>query len=347
MGIRPSREVSSGSARKPSSEGPRNSKIALLLRLLAAIDEGRYGFEELKERIDGERPPSTRTVRRYLATLSEAGFPWYYDRESGTYKFEGGYSLRRLELSSNELFGLLALRGIATSLGGNIGASIDEVTGKLAHVSGRSASEAAARPSLRVHLADPQLDPERSAAFELLQKAQREHQSVRFAYVDKNGKVSDRHVDPYGFVVSGGRVYVVTQDRARGDRRVFALDGISNVRPSPQRFTMPDDFDIEAFAARSVSGIMHGDATVEVTVVFSPVVARAAKAERVVRERRIEDRPDGSVAITYGVSDTLELIRWALKWGAEAEIVAPLQARERAREIATAVARLYANEAER
>src|SRR5271170_7194159 len=103
------------------------AKIALLLRLLAAIDEGRYGFEELKVRLDEESPPSTRTLRRYLATLAESGFPWLYDRATGTYRFESGYSLRRLELSGNELFGLLALRGIAASLGGNIGASIGEV----------------------------------------------------------------------------------------------------------------------------------------------------------------------------------------------------------------------------
>ncbi|MBD5604429.1 MAG: hypothetical protein IAI48_04995 [Candidatus Eremiobacteraeota bacterium] len=107
---------------------PKTPKIALLLRLLAAIDEGRHTLESLKTRLDPEQPPSTRSVRRYLATLADAGFPWRYDREAGTYVFENGYSLRRVELSGNELFGLLALKGIATSLGGNIGASMDEMT---------------------------------------------------------------------------------------------------------------------------------------------------------------------------------------------------------------------------
>ena len=314
------------------------AKIALLLRLLAAIDEGRYGFEELKAHLDDERPPSTRTLRRYLATLAESGFPWLYDRASGTYRFESGYSLRRLELSGNELFGLLALRGIAASLGGNIGASIGEVTEKLAHVSDGSAT---AKPAVRVHLSDPQLDPERAAIFELLQRAQREHQSVRFEYVDKNAKRSTRHVDPYGFVVSGGRIYAVTHDRLRGDRRVFAVDGIANVRLAPQRFTVPDDFDIEAFAARSVSGIMHGDLTTRVTVRFSALVARAARADRIVRERAIEEGPEGGVTIAYGVADPAEFVRWVLKFGAEAEIVAPEEVRALAREIAISVAALY------
>jgi len=316
-----------------------SAKIALLLRLLAAIDEGRYGFEALKTRVDDERPPSTRTLRRYLATLSEAGFPWYYDRAAGTYRFESGYSLRRLELSGNELFGLLALRGIAASLGGNIGASIGEVTDRLAQQSDHAGTTG--KSAVRVHLSDAQLDPQRAELFELLQKAQREHQSVRFDYVDKNGKRSARHVDPYGFVVSSGRIYAVTHDRNRGDKRVFALDGISDVRLAPGRFSVPEDFDIEAFAARSVSGIMHAERSTRIGVRFSAVVARAAKADRIVRERTIEDGADGSVSIVYTVADQAEFVRWVLKFGPEAEILAPPSARALARRIAGSVAALY------
>jgi len=319
-------------------------KIALLLRLLAAIDEGRHNLESLKARIDADHPPSTRTMRRYLATLLEAGFPWQFDRDSGRYVFEHGYSLRRLELSGNELFGLLALRGIATSLGGNIGASMDEVAEKLTRVAGRGTAKAAAKPAVRVQLADPQLDGERSAIFEQLQKAQRDRQSVRFAYVDKADRRSQRHVDVYGFVVSGGRVYAVAHDRGRGARRVFALDNVAEVRIAPQRYSIPDDFDLESFAAGSVSGIMHSGIRTTVTVRYSPVVARAARAERVVRERTIRDGPGGSVEIDYRIEDASEFLRWVLKWGAEAEVVAPAGVRAEALALARAIVARYALE---
>jgi predicted DNA-binding transcriptional regulator YafY len=316
-------------------------KIALLLRLLAAIDEGRHSLDGLKARVDPEHPASTRTMRRYLATLLEAGFPWRYDRKTGAYVFEGGYSLRRLELSGNELFGLLALRDIATSLGGNIGASMDEMAEKLTRVAGRSTTRGAAKPAVRVHLADPQLDAERGAYFEVLQKAQRDRQSVRFAYVDKAGKRSQRHVDVYGFVVSGGRVYTVAHDRSRGAQRVFALDNVSRVKIAPQRYSIPDDFDLEAFAARSVSGIMHSEVVTTVTVRYSRVVARAARADRVVRERTIRDAPDGGVEIDYLVEDSNEFVRWALKWGAEAEVVGPPQVRAAAAALARDIVARY------
>ncbi len=281
-------------------------------------------------------------MRRYLATLAEAGFPWQYDRESGTYVFEHGYSLRRLELKPSELFGLLALKGIATSLGGNIGASMDEVAEKLTHVAGDKSARATAKSSVRVHLADPYLDGERSAYFEELQRAQRDRQSVRFAYVDKAGKRSERHVDVYGFVVSGGRVYAVAHDRTRGAQRVFALDNVSGVRFAPQRYSIPDDFDIEKFAATSVSGIMHADEITRVKIRFSPVIARAARADRVVRERTIVELPDGGVEIEYAVADPSEFVRWAMKWGAEAEIVEPAAVRSAAATLAREIVARYA-----
>ena len=316
-------------------------KIALLLRLLAAIDEGRHTLASLKLRIDAENPPSTRSVRRYLATIAEAGFPWRYDRPSGTYGFDAGYSLRRLELSGNELFGLLALRGIANSLGGNIGASMDEVAGKLTAVAGAGTSRASAKSAVRVHLADPHLDGERSANFDLLQRAQRDRQSVRFSYTDKAGKASERHVDLYGFVVSGGRVYAVAHDRGRGAKRVFALDNLSRVRIAPQRYSIPDDFDIEGFAARSVSGIMESGDSTRVVVRYSPVVAGAAREDRVVRERTLTELPAGGIEIAYVVSDPAEFVRWAMKWGAEAEILEPATVRSAALLLAREIVRRY------
>jgi proteasome accessory factor B len=316
------------------------SKIALLLKLLAAVDEGRYGFEALRRHLDPENPPAARTLRRYLAELATAGFPWYYDREAGVYRFERGYSLRKLELSNDELFGLLALKGIANSLGGNIGASIEGIAKRLTRVAG-SSSARAEQPTVRVQIADPQLDPEREAIFRTLRGAQLDRQSVRFSYVDKRRRNSKRHVDPYGFVVSGGRVYLVAHDRGRGAKRVFALDAIAAARVSPQRFNLPADFDIEAFAARSVSGIMHGDATLLVRVRFSPVVARAAAADGIVRERTIAEGLDGFVEIEYAVADADEFVRWTMKWGAEAEILSPPAVRVSAATLAREILRRY------
>jgi predicted DNA-binding transcriptional regulator YafY len=310
---------------------------------LSAIDEGRFSFEQLKDRIsEGEHRPSTRSLRRYLAVLADAGFPWYFDRATNTYRFSDGYSLKRLELSSSELFGLVALRAISASLGGAIGTYVDEVTAKIVGSSGSGAKERMqAPPNVAFRLSEINLDEQGERVFGLLSSAERSSRSVSFTYQDKEGNRSKRVADPYGFIVNGGRVYCVAFDRDRRDKRVFAVDNISELSVLAQTYTKPTNFSIEDFASSSISGVLHSNATTEVRVRFASRVAKAAIAARVVAERAIDRRSDGSVEIAYNVADVDELARWVLGWGAQAEVIAPESVRVRVRMLIAEIAAKY------
>lgn len=306
-------------------------KIVLLVRLLNAIDEGRYSFESLKDRIaEGGKRSSTRSLRRYLAVLSDAGFPWYFDRTTNTYRFAGGYSLKRLDLSSGELFGLVALRSFGASIGGAIGQSIDEITEKLLGSTGRGTQAKAEAPTpFAFRLAEIRLDEAGERAFSIFAAGERTSRSVSFVYSDKEGATSDRTVDPYGFIVSSGRIYCVAYDLGRRDKRVFAVDNVTEPKLTARTFVKPADFDVEAYAAASISGVMHGAQTTPIRVRFEPRVAKAAIAARVVAERAVSRGDDGSAEIVYSVADVDELVSWVLGWGAQAEIVEPPEVRER------------------
>ena len=313
------------------------------MRLLNAIDEGRHSFEDLKERIREEgKSPSTRSLRRYLAVLSDAGFPWYFDRPSNTYRFADGYSLKRLDLSSGELFGLVALRSFGASLGGALGASIDEITEKLVGTAGRGVRDRVRAPSpVAFRLSELRLDESGERAFALLSAAERSSRSVHFLYEDKDGHQTARTIDPYGFIVSSGRIYCVAFDHGRKEKRTFAVDNITQPDVLAKTFTKPNDFNVEAFAAASISGVLHGNEIADVRVRFDARIAKAAIAARVIAERRIDKREDGTVEITYHVADTDELVRWVLGWGAQAEVIAPLAIRARAAHLASEIAARY------
>ncbi len=319
------------------------SKVVLLVRLLNAIDQGNHSFEDLKERIaESGRRPSTRSLRRYLAILSNAGFPLYFDRPANAYRFADGYSLKRLDLSSGELFGLVALRSLGASIGGTIGASIDDVAEKLVGSAGsgvRARIEAGSPVAFR--LSEIRLDERGDRAFALLSSAERASRSVRFAYRDKEGKPSTRTVDPYGFIINAGRVYCVAHDHTRRDMRTFAVDSVSDPVVLARTFVRPNDFSVESYAAASISGVLHGDETTAVRVRFAPRVAKAAIAARIVAERQLKQRRDGSVEIVYQVADVDELVRWVLGWGAQAEIVSPRAARARIATLAKEIAKKY------
>jgi predicted DNA-binding transcriptional regulator YafY len=321
-----------------------DSKVVLLVRLLNAIDQGQHSFESLKDRIaEGGRRPSTRSLRRYLAILTNAGFPLYFDRAANAYRFAGGYSLKRLDLSSGELFGLVALRSLGVSIGGTIGASIDEVAEKLVDSAGRSArARVEAGSPVAFRLSEIRLDERGERAFQLLSSGERASRSVRFAYRDKEGKESTRTVDPYGFIINAGRVYCVAYDHTRHDKRTFAVDNVGDAVVLSQTFIRPSDFNVEAYAAASISGVLHADETTEVCVRFAPRVAKAAAAARVVAEREVRQNEDGSVEIAYQVADVDELVRWVLGWGAQAEILTPPTARTSIAALAHQISAKYA-----
>jgi len=325
-------------------ERPSEPKIVLLVRLLNAIDEGRFSFDDLKDRIaEGEQRPGTRTLRRYLAVLAEAGFPWYFDRATNRYRFSGGYSLKRLELNSSELFGLVALRSLGATLGGTIGTYVDEVTAKVVGSTGTGVKARLETPSsVAFRLSEIRLDDEGERIFGLLSSAERSSRSVSFTYQDKEGVRSKRLADPYGFVVNSGRVYCVAFDHKRKDLRVFAVDSISGTKVTTKTFVKPASFNVEDFAASSISGVLHSGQTTAVTVRFAPRVAKAAAAARVVAGHAIAQREDGGVDITYDVADVDELARWVLSWGAQAEIVRPAAARKRILQLAGDIESIYA-----
>ncbi|MDQ2872919.1 MAG: WYL domain-containing protein, partial [Candidatus Eremiobacteraeota bacterium] len=267
---------------------------------------------------------------------------WYFDRASNTYRFADGYSLKRLELNGSELFGLVALRAISASLGGAIGTYVDEVTAKLVGSANRGVRERVEAPSpVAFRLSEIRLDEQGERAFATLSAAERSARSVAFTYQDKDGNRSQRVADPYGFIVSGGRVYCVAYDHDRNDKRTFAVDNVSELSMRPQTFVKPAGFNVESYAAASISGVLHSDATTEVRVRFAPRVAKAAAAAHIVADRSIEKRPDDSVDITYHVADSDELVRWVLGWGAQAEIISPTVLRDRVRMLLAEVASKY------
>ena len=302
------------------------------MRLLNAIDQGRHSFEDLKDHIaEGGRRPSTRRLRRYLAILADAGFPLYFDRAANVYRFADGYSLKRLDLSSGELFGLVALRSLGASIGGTIGASIDEVAEKLVGSAGSRRARAESKPARRSRFGSPRSASTSGASAP--SRCSRRPSAARAACASpiaiRRATRSTRTVDPYGFIINAGRVYCVAYDHTRRDKRTFAVDSVERTgRPRAERSFGPRDFNIEEYAAASISGVLHADANDRGARRFAPRVAKAAAAARDRRRARGGAPRRRSVEIVYRVADVDELVRWVLGWGAQAEILDPPEARD-------------------
>src|SRR5207249_8865057 len=121
----------------------------------------------------------------------------------------------------------------------------------------------------------------------------------------------------------------------RGAVRIFAVERMRSVELTRTRFDVPASFDAEKYLA-GAWGILRGD-LVTVRVVFARGLARYIRERVWHPSQKLRDLPDGRLEMALQVADTLEVRRWLLGYGIEAEVVAPGHLRERLRVEAKAI----------
>lgn len=98
--------------------------------------------------------------------------------------------------------------------------------------------------------------------------------------------------------------------------------------------------DIDYAASLAATFDLEADAPVQATIRFSPSVAKQATARHIGVIQSTKPQADGSTVLTIGSRNLRDLIRWALSWGPDAEILAPPELRSMTRkELAQALAR--------
>ncbi len=165
-------------------------------------------------------------------------------------------------------------------------------------------------------------DGEGTAFRALLKEAARSRTRCRIRYLKPDdSEPGEREVDPYAVVYGSGKWYVIGYCHLRSDIRAFRVDRVLEAEAMDVGFAEPDDFD----PADYVSGgrVFRSDAEEEVVVRYSEVVAPW------VREHGpVEELGDGCVAVRFTTADPGWVVRHALQYGSEAEIVEPLDVRE-------------------
>ena len=198
-----------------------------LLKLLGLL-EGRIDWtaEELSLRLE----VTARTIRRDIARLRGLGYPVEaMSGPGGGYRLGSGGKLPPLLLDDDEALAVaLGLRVSATTAVGGLEDSSLSALAKLEHV---------LPARLRSRLEDisdattSTLGPSRTEAdhsvLALVAATIRKGERLRLGYIDGEGTVTRRHVEPVRLVHTGRRWYLVLFDLEREDWRTFRLDRVS------------------------------------------------------------------------------------------------------------------------
>lgn len=179
------------------------------------------------------------------------------------------------------------------------------------------------------------------AALKQISQAIGEKRTVEFAYQSySGGALTSRKMDPYGLVFRGNAWYVIGHCHKRREVRTFRLGRISGLRVTGGVYEYPAGFSIERHLENSWQ-IFQGSET-DVKIKFSKKVAPLITEHQWQKDQRITKNRDGSIMFTTTVKGTLEIMRWALSWGREAEFIEPEELRRDMALVSSGMSAIYA-----
>lgn len=278
---------------------------------------------------------TTRTVRRYVATLQDMGIPVEpMAGRTGGYWLRPGFRLPPLMFSTEEAIGLsIALLTAHATREEELPQPVIRALAKIERVLPAALGDqinairdVMSLPGSRYPRSDEFPIP---AVLATLAQATLTHHSCWFRYGRPNGEESARTVDPYGVVVINGRWYLHAWCHLRKGTRTFRIDRIRRVDLLPEEFAMPPG--IDPVRAVTASLAMSRDSWEIEIIVAAPIdeVQRWLESHFAV----LEPLADGRTLLTSG-TDNLAWFSWrVLTMPFDLEIVKPHELRDTMRQM--------------
>jgi predicted DNA-binding transcriptional regulator YafY len=327
-----------------------------LIKMLKAVDflakPGGATMQELGEELEVDR----RTAYRIRETLEELGFPLYDDTSNldgkKRYRFEESYlkklpnmKVPELNLSLSELIALYFIRGNGKLFSGtDIERNIESAYSKLdAFMPEGLAKNLEKVKTLFVSSSKFAKDyRDKQEIIETITDAIFREQTCQVEYHSfYDDKVKGFKIDPLRFFERDGGLYLFVRTTKYGDIRVLAVERINNLIMSETTFSQPENFDPDALLDNAFSIVY--DEPVDVKIRFSSEVARYIKERCWAKEQIITDNADGSVVLNLKTSGWTDVKKWILSFGAEAELIEPMELRNELMEITTKLAYVYSS----
>jgi predicted DNA-binding transcriptional regulator YafY len=312
---------------------PRNAEVIRQWTILREIERARGGvtIDDLASLCD----VTTRTIRRDLQALEEAGFPLFDDRtaDDGRTRWHlNGQALKGLAagLTLAELCALHFSRTLLESLSGTpFRDQVESAFDKL---------ESALTPHMRQFL--DQLPRVIAAKADLTRggvpgsgtsrqqpivaRALEATLHLRQATMTYYSKSSERTktylVHPYRLAYAQGALYLLAYVSEYAEVRTFAVERIQEISLLEERFTPIEELPDAAFP-HSLG--VHSGPPERVEIEFQPAVADYVRARQWHASQAVSDAPAGGVTVTLDVCLDRALTSWILSFGPFARVVSP------------------------
>lgn len=159
-----------------------------------------------------------------------------------------------------------------------------------------------------------------------------QHRIVEIEYQSSNDPFAKiRKIEPYGIVFYHSSIYIVAaahEDTSENRIRNWKLDRFSRASALDEFFKMPEDFDLEEHVSRGL-GIFAGTHAKPFRIRIQPKAISWLSEDPWHPEQTIEKQDDGTAILTVPGVNEMEIIPKVLQLGVLAELLSPLEAREK------------------
>jgi predicted DNA-binding transcriptional regulator YafY len=308
---------------------PRNAEVIRQWTILREIERARGGvtIDDLATLCD----VTTRTIRRDLHALEEAGFPLYDDRsaDDGRTRWRvNGQAFKGLAagLTVSELCALYFSRTLLESLAGTpFRDDVESAFEKLASVLTPHMRQfldqlpriIAAKPDPLRRKVDARQHPIVARALE----ATLHQRQANLTYFSKSsGRTKTYLIHPYRLAYAQAGLYLLAYVPEYGEVRTFAMERVEDLSLLEERFTPIEDLPTEAFP-HSLG--VHSGPPEHVELEFQAAVADYVRAREWHPSQRVEQDEAGVLRVTLDVCLDRALESWILSFGPFARVVAP------------------------
>jgi predicted DNA-binding transcriptional regulator YafY len=315
---------------------PRNSEVVRQWTVLREIERARSSGVTIDD-LASLCGVTTRTIRRDLQALEEAGFPLFDDRsaDDGRTRWQiNGQAFKGLAagLTLAELCALYFSRTLLESLSGTpFREEVERAFEKLA---------SALTPHMRQFLdqlphviitkaatrSGPTDAPDSRQA-QVVARALEATLHLRQATIVYYSKSSERTksylIHPYRLAYAQGGLYLLAYVPEYAEVRTFATERIQDISLLDERFTPDVDYRELPETAFPHSLGVHSGPPERIEIDFQPGVADYVRARQWHPSQQVSDLPAGGVHVTLDVCIDRALHGWILSFGPSARVVSP------------------------
>ncbi len=296
---------------------------------LHRILKGRKAAISTKD-ILGEMECSRATFNRIKRHMTDfLGAPIEYDREQGGYRYvessEEGFELPGIWFNEKELHSLLLIQQLLTGFGVSVlKEEIYPIQQRINQLLKQSAIEPAALQN-KIRFLGVAIRDVDAHQFQPIAEAILKSQRLSITYTTRDdGFVSRRDISPQRLINYRNNWFLDAWCHKRDYYRTFAMECISDIKPSTEPFKVVDEQDMDRYF-RGSYGIYAGDDIGVATIRFKPEIAQRISEETWHSGQKGQFNSDGSyeLSLPFNVVQPHELIMDVARFGDKAEIVSP------------------------